>query len=92
MGAERQRALEEELNDLLEVERFEPPPGFREDALLADPAIYEEAAADPEAWWLEQARELLDWIEEPTQALDDSEAPFYRWFAGAEPDGEQSDD
>jgi acetyl-CoA synthetase len=73
--------LEEDLNALLEVERFDPPASFRDQALLSDPAVYEEAAADPEAWWMRQATELLDWAEPPTQGLDDSEAPFYRWFA-----------
>ena len=74
-------SLEEELNALLEVERFEPPAEFREQALLSDPAVYEQAAADPEAWWMRQATELLDWIEEPSQGLDDSNPPFYTWFA-----------
>ena len=74
-------SLEEELSALLEVERFEPPAEFRERALLSDPAVYEEAAADPEAWWMRQATELLDWIEEPTKGLDDSNPPFYEWFA-----------
>src|SRR6478672_6725853 len=73
--------LEAELNALLEVERFEPPAEFRRQALLSDPAVYEEAAADPEAWWMRQATELLEWIEEPTQGLDDSNPPFYEWFA-----------
>ena len=40
---------------LLEVERFEPPAEFREQALLNDPEVYERAAADPQAWWAEQA-------------------------------------
>ena len=73
--------LEQELSALLEVERFDPPAEFREGALLSDPAIYEEAAADPEAWWMRQATELLDWIEKPTKGLDDSNPPFYEWFA-----------
>jgi acetyl-CoA synthetase len=76
--------LEEELSALLEVERFEPPAEFRQGALLSDPAIYEEAAADPQAWWLRQATELLDWAKEPTQALDESNPPFYKWFADGE--------
>jgi acetyl-CoA synthetase len=76
--------LEEELSALLEVERFEPPADFRQRALLSDPAIYEEAAADPPAWWLKQATELLDWAKEPTQALDESNPPFYKWFADGE--------
>jgi acetyl-CoA synthetase len=81
MGVEEQEALERELAGLLEVERFEPPAEFRERALLADPAVYEEAAADPQAWWLRQATELLEWETEPSEALDDSNPPFYRWFA-----------
>ena len=63
------------------MERFEPPEEFKEQALLSDAAVYEEAAADPEAWWTRQATELLDWIEEPSQGLDDSNPPFYTWFA-----------
>src|SRR4051794_31228444 len=66
---------------MLEIERFEPPQGFRERALWSDPQIYDEAAADPEGWWLRQSRELLDWDSEPTQALDGSNPPFYKWFA-----------
>ncbi len=81
MGVEEETLLEGELSELLEVERFEPPAQFREQALLADPAVYEEAAADPEAWWMRQATELLDWDETPSQGLDDSNPPFYKWFA-----------
>ncbi len=72
--------LERELEELLEVEKFEPPAEFREKSLWRDPAVYEEAAADPEGWWLRQATELLDWETPPTQALNDSNPPFYRWF------------
>ncbi|HKO36931.1 MAG TPA: acetate--CoA ligase [Solirubrobacterales bacterium] len=73
--------LEQELEELLEVEKFEPPAEFRANALWGDPRIYEEAAADPEAWWTRQAVELLDWDVEPSQGLDDSHPPFYKWFA-----------
>jgi acetyl-CoA synthetase len=73
--------LEQKLEEMLSVERFEPPAEFREQALWSDPKIYEEAAADPEAWWTRQAVELLDWDVEPSQGLDDSDPPFYKWFA-----------
>jgi acetyl-CoA synthetase len=73
--------LEEQLSALLEVERFEPPPHFAEQARWNDPAVYEQAAADPEAWWRRQATELLDWIEPPSEGLDASNPPFYKWFA-----------
>jgi len=74
-------SLERELEELLEVERFEPPAEFRERALWSDPEVYEGAAADPEAWWTRQAVELLDWDTEPSQGLDASNPPFYKWFA-----------
>src|SRR5882762_7692188 len=84
MGVEEGTSLERELTDLLEVERFEPPAEFRQRALLSDPAIYAEAAADPQAWWLRQATELLDWVKEPSESLDESNPPFYKWFADGE--------
>jgi len=73
--------LEQRLSELLEVEKFEPPREFRERALWNDPAVYEEASADPEAWWRRQASELLDWAVEPGEGLDASNPPFYKWFA-----------
>ncbi len=73
--------LDSELARMLEVERFEPPAEFREHALLNDPAVYEQAASDPQAWWAEQA-EKLDWLTPWEQILDDSNPPFYKWFVG----------
>jgi acetyl-CoA synthetase len=74
-------ALDSELARMLEVERFEPPPDFRERALLNDPAVYEQALRDPQAWWAAQAGKL-DWFTPWEQILDDSNPPFYRWFVG----------
>jgi acetyl-CoA synthetase len=73
--------VERDLEELLEVESFEPPEEFCRQALWSDPNVYEEAAADPEAWWMRQATELLDWETAPSQGLDDSNPPFYKWFA-----------
>ena len=42
--------------------------------------VYEGWKADPEGFWM-QAAEAVDWIKKPSRALDDSAAPFYRWFA-----------
>jgi acetyl-CoA synthetase len=78
---EKASSLEQQLEQMLEIESFDPPPVFRERAEWSDPKIYEEAAADPEAFWLSQAKELLDWQTEPSQGLDDSNPPFYKWFA-----------
>ena len=73
--------LEHELARLLEVESFPPPAQFREQALLNDPAVYEQAARDPEGWWASQAEEL-DWSEPFSRVLDDDNPPFYKWFTG----------
>jgi acetyl-CoA synthetase len=73
--------LDSELARMLEVERFEPPAHFRESALLNDPAVYEQAARDPQAWWAKQAEEL-DWFTPWDRVLDDSDPPFYKWFVG----------
>jgi propionyl-CoA synthetase len=43
---------------------------------------YDRSIADPEGFWGEQAG-LVDWIKKPTEILDTSRAPFYRWFPGA---------
>src|ERR1700759_695128 len=73
-------SLEQELEAMLEIETFEPPAEFRERAGWTDPAIYEEAAADPVGWWTARSKEVLDWDVEPTTGLDDSNPPFYKWF------------
>jgi acetyl-CoA synthetase len=73
--------LEQELAGLLDVERFAPPAAFREAAVLGDPAVYEEAEADWQGWWVRQA-EQLDWFEPWETVLDDSKPPFYKWFVG----------
>ena len=72
--------LEGELGGLLDREIFEPSEEFRSAALVTDESLHEEAARDPEAWWLKLAGEL-DWFEQPQEGLDDSRSPFFKWFA-----------
>jgi acetyl-CoA synthetase len=72
--------LESELESMLDIVRFPPPDSFRERALLKDPSVYEEAERDWRGWWMQQAKQL-HWFKEPTQDLDDSNPPFYKWFA-----------
>src|SRR3954468_23356543 len=43
---------------------------------------FRQSVTDPDSFWGEAA-ELISWYRKPTVVLDDSSAPFYRWF----PDG-----
>ena len=45
--------------------------------------FYRQSVEQPEAFWAEQAR-LIDWHQAPTQILDASRPPFYRWFVGGQ--------
>ncbi len=74
--------LEVELERLLnEGAAFKPSADFAASALINDESLWERAEADPVGFWEEQAR-ALDWDEEWTTALDDSNPPFYNWFSG----------
>ena len=82
MGTEvKTEDLEKQLESMLDIEKFPPPDEFRKHALVTDESLYEEAAQDLEGFWSRQADELIDWIDKPSQTLDESNAPFYRWFA-----------
>jgi acetyl-CoA synthetase len=72
--------LEEKLESMLDIETFDPPEDFPKHALLNDPKVYEEAESDWKQWWMNQAKEL-HWFKEPTEILDDSNPPFYKWFS-----------
>src|SRR4051812_10404644 len=73
--------IEQEIQELLDQEIFEPPAEFAEQALISDESVYEEAAKDPIAFWEKQA-EALDWFQRWDDVLDESNAPFYKWFTG----------
>lgn len=45
--------------------------------------IYRRSVIDRDAFWAEAAAEI-DWFKPWDKVVDDSKAPFYRWFAGAE--------
>ncbi len=75
-----EETLEAKLEGMLDIEKFEPPEDFRKDALLTDPSVYEEAESDWKGWWLKQAKDL-HWFKEPTETVDESNPPFYKWFS-----------
>jgi len=43
--------------------------------------VYRRSLAEPEGFWAEAAARI-DWVEPWERVLDDSGAPFYRWFTG----------
>ncbi|MGO4663069.1 acetate--CoA ligase [Terrabacter sp. 2TAF16] len=75
---------EEPLDNLVhEGLTFPPPPEFAAQANgTAD--LYEQAAADHEGFWADQARTYLTWSTPFTQSLDWSNPPFAKWFADGE--------
>ena len=46
-------------------------------------ALHARSLADPEGFWGEAAEEI-DWFRRWDRVLDDSRAPFYRWFPGGQ--------
>ena len=48
------------------------------------PELYEQADADFEAFWAEQARSYVSWATDFDTTLDWSGAPFAKWFVGGE--------
>jgi acetyl-CoA synthetase len=68
------------LENLLREDRVFPPSEEFTAQANARPGIHEEAATDFEAFWKRQALERITWFTEPTEILDDSNPPFYKWF------------
>lgn len=73
---------------LTETRVFPPSDDFRRKAnvpgMEAYSALCEQAESDYEGFWARLARENLAWHKPFTQVLDESKAPFYRWFHDGE--------
>ena len=69
---------------LSETRRFPPPAEFTARARISSPEIYAEADADFRAFWHGHALREITWFKEPAEVLDDSNPPFYKWFADGE--------
>jgi acetyl-CoA synthetase len=72
---------------LVENRVFPPPADLVKQANVSGmegyQALCDEAKRDPDAFWARLANENLVWTKPFTQVLDESRAPFYRWY----PDG-----
>ena len=62
---------------------FDPPSSIVENA-NATKEWFDLAEEDRLAYWQKQALERITWYKEPTEILDDSNAPFYQWFKDGE--------
>jgi acetyl-CoA synthetase len=64
---------------------FPPSPEFVAKANISGRAAYDalcaEAERDYEGFWAARARENVEWKKPFTQVLDESNAPFYKWYA-----------
>ncbi|MEO6446967.1 MAG: acetate--CoA ligase [Gemmatimonadaceae bacterium] len=65
---------------LQENRRFPPSAAFAAQALVSDSTLYDQADADYEAFWAEQARSL-HWFS-PWKSVLEWNAPRARWFSG----------
>jgi len=74
------------VDSLLQEDRvFRPLPGLVMEANVNPQelaAAYQQAAHDPEAFWETAALEL-EWFKRWGKVLDESQAPFCKWFTGA---------
>ncbi len=70
---------------LVENRVFPPPAAASQGARISGMAAYEalcrEAETDFQGFWAQHARDNLIWHKPFTQVLDESDKPFYKWFA-----------
>ncbi|MFT5662569.1 MAG: acetyl-CoA synthetase, partial [Sulfurimonas sp.] len=65
---------------------YQPNPEFASTARIGSMdeynALQKKAVENYEGFWGDYAKEKLDWIEPFTNVLDESKAPFVKWFDG----------
>jgi acetyl-CoA synthetase len=76
--------MSQALENLLREDRKFPPSEEFTAQANAQPGIHDEAAGDYEAFWQKEALDRITWFTEPTEVLDDSNPPFYKWFKDGE--------
>jgi len=63
---------------------YNPSPAFVQNAHISGMAAYDalcqEAENDYQAYWARLAKEFITWKTPFTQVLDESNAPFFKWF------------
>jgi acetyl-CoA synthetase len=62
---------------------FPPSAGFKQQALVADTSLYDEANRDYQGFWARQAAELLTWRQD-WHTICDWDLPYSKWFVGGQ--------
>jgi len=72
------------MSDKISDKIYNPPQAAVQGAHVSGMAAYEalckEAETDYAGYWARQARELLSWKQPFTKVLNESDAPFFKWF------------
>jgi acetyl-CoA synthetase len=81
--------MSNEIESILVENRVLPPfPNLVKEARIsgmdAYKAMCDEASGEPDEFWARLARENLVWTKPFTTVLDESQAPFYKWFGDGE--------
>lgn len=74
-------------SSLIENRVFEPSEAFKQQANVNDQqyqAMLKKADEDNVGFWVDLAKEKIDWATPFTKGLDDANPPFYKWFADGE--------
>ena len=76
--------MSEKIENLLEENRiFEPSEELKKNANATN-EWFKDAESDRLDYWKTQALNRISWFKEPTEVLDDSNPPFFKWFKDGE--------
>ena len=76
--------MSEKIENLLEENRiFEPSQNLKKNANATE-EWFKEAENNRLDYWKKQALNRISWFKEPTEVLDDSNPPFFKWFKDGE--------
>ena len=83
-GAFVSESSRQAIENLSTEDRVFPPSDEFTAQANAKPGIHEQAEEDWLGFWEQQARSRISWHKEPTEVLDDSNPPFFKWFKDGE--------
>jgi acetyl-CoA synthetase len=79
MSADDQQTNIDDL--LLENRKFPPSAAFKKNSLAVGTHLYDQAAADDEGFWAQQAADLIDW-DQDWHTICEWNVPYAKWFVG----------